>query len=249
MLTLGPAGFFEHVRDLARFLRSGGQGDAGTTVLQKLGTLADSWSLPWVLAVVGAVLAVALATVGVVLRWRSTDPADRVVIATALAAAVGALAFIAWWATASRLPLWVRHPAPGVYAFFPVIAAVAVWAVLRLPRTGAARAAGIVAVTGLALTVAGGAALHVASDFAPRPLTLDQQRASVVPIQEWAAENDVEWLAADPWGAAVAPIVLSGVHVGLFDAPAMAGVPRLTGLACTTEILVDGGLYRVCAAP
>ena len=71
----------------------------------------------------------------------------------------------------------------------------------------------------------------------------------MVPIQEWAAENDVEWLAADPWGAAVAPIVLSGVHVGLFDAPAMAGVPRLTGLACTTEILVDGGLYRVCAAP
>ncbi|QNA91979.1 hypothetical protein [Microbacterium sp. Se63.02b] len=68
-------------------------------------------------------------------------------------------------------------------------------------------------------------------------------------MTDWVDENEVEWLAADPWGAAVAPIVLTGAHVGLFDAPAMAGVPRLTGLPCPAETLVDAGLYRICAAP
>ena len=50
-------------------------------------------------------------------------------------------------------------------------------------------------------------------------------------------------------GAAVAPIVLTGAHLGLADAPAMSGVPRLTGLECPTETLFDGGYYRICAAP
>uniref|UniRef100_UPI00197B1654 hypothetical protein n=1 Tax=Microbacterium sp. K35 TaxID=2305440 RepID=UPI00197B1654 len=129
LLSLGPAGFVEHLRALVRFVRSGGQGDAATSVLQKLGTLADSWSLPGVLAVVAAALALVLVVAGVVRRWRSATAEERIVIAYALAALVGALAFVGWWATASRLPLWVRHPAPGVFAFFPVLAAVALWAV------------------------------------------------------------------------------------------------------------------------
>ncbi|WP_136028762.1 hypothetical protein, partial [Microbacterium sp. PF5] len=142
LLSLGPAGFVEHLRALVRFVRSGGQGDAATSVLQKLGTLADSWSLPGVLAVVAAVLALVLVVAGVVRRWRSATAEERIVIAYALAALVGALAFVGWWATASRLPLWVRHPAPGVFAFFPVLAAVALWAVPRLPRRGLVRAGG-----------------------------------------------------------------------------------------------------------
>ncbi|MBO0980961.1 hypothetical protein [Microbacterium sp. SD291] len=249
LISLGPAGFVRHLRSLGGFVLSGGQGNAATSALQKAGTLADSWSLPAAAAVVGAIIAVGLAVAGIVLRWRDATPADRLVIAYALAAFVGALAFVGWWATASRLPLWVRHPAPGVFAFFPIIAAVAVWAAIRMPRHPVVRIAAVVAAGALAAIVAAGSVLHVAAQFAPRPLTLDRQRAEIAPLADWVAENDIEWLAAEPWGAAVAPIVLSGAHVGLFDAPAMKDVPRLTGLDCQTETLVDGGMFQICAAP
>ena len=119
-----------------------------------------------------------------------------------------------------------------------------------MPRGGAVRIAGVVAASALALVVAAGGVLHVVAQFAPRTLiTLDEQRAGVAPLTAWVEENDVEWLAADPWGAAVAPIVLTGAHVGLFDAVAMQDAPRLTGLACTTETLADSGYFRICAAP
>jgi len=250
LISLGATGFVEHLRNLVNFVRSGGQGDAATTIVQKLGALADSWSLPGVIAAIGAVISIGLAATGIVLRWRSATSEERVVIAYALAAFVGALAFVGWWATASRLPLWVRHPAPGIFAFFPIIAAVAVWAVVRMPRGRAVRIAGVVAASALALVIAAGGVLHVAAQFAPRTLiTLDEQRAGVAPLTAWVEENDVEWLAADPWGAAVAPIVLTGAHVGLFDAVAMQDAPRLTGLACTTETLADSGYFRICAAP
>lgn len=250
LASLGFSGFVEHLRNLVNFVRSGGQGDAATSVFQKLGALADSWSLPGVIAAVGAVIAIGLAAAGVVLRWRSATPAERIVIAYALAAFVGALAFVGWWATASRLPLWVRHPAPGVFAFFPIIAAVAIWAVMRMPRGRAVRIVGVAAASALTLVVAAGGILHVAAQFAPRTLiTLEEQRTGVAPLAAWVEDNDVEWLAADPWGAAVAPIVLSGAHVGLFDAVAMQDAPRLTGLACTTETLADSGYFRICAAP
>lgn len=246
LVSLGASGFVEHVRDLARFVLSGGQGDARTTVLQKVGTLADSWSLPAIVAVIGALLAVGLAVVGVALRWRKATPDDRLVIAYALAALVGALAFVGWWATASRLPLWVRHPAPGVFAFFPIIAAVAVWAAMRMPRRAAARIAGSTAAGLLAIIVAVGAVLHVVAVTTAQPFSLDRQRAEVAVIAAWVAENDVEWLAAMPWGWAAPPIVLSGAHLGLHDAPAMDDVPRLTLDECTTETLLDTGTYRIC---
>lgn len=249
LLSLGFSGYVQHLRDLGHFVRTGGQGDAASSPLQKLGTLADSWSVLGVLAVIGAVIAVALALIGIVGRWSRATPAERVVIAYALAALVGALAFVGWWTTASRLPLWVRHPAPGVFAFFPIIAAVAVWAVAGLPRRSVVRTVGVIAAAGLAVVVAAGATGHTMSSFTPRGPTLESQRAAVAPLAAWVAENDVEWLAAEPWGMPVAPIVLTGAHVGLYDAPAMQGVPRLTGLECPTETLVDGGLYRICAAP
>lgn len=249
LVSLGFSGYVQHLRALVGFVRSGGQGDAATTAVQKLGTLADSWSLPPFVAVVGAIVAVVLTGIGVVLRWRRATAEERIIIAYALAAVVGALAFVGWWATASRLPLWVRHPAPGVFAFFPILAAGAVWAVARMPERRAARVAGVAAASVLALVVAAGGVLHVVSVMTTETFGLDRQRAEVAPIAAWVAENDIEWLAASPWGNAVAPIVLSGAHLGLDDAPAMDGVPRLTALECTTETLVDTGTYRVCAAP
>ncbi len=245
LLTFGFSGFIEHLRALVRFVRSGGQLGEPTTVAQKITTLSESWSLPVWVALAVAVVAVLLIVGGL---WVSRGSSPDVLVYVG-AAAVGAIAFVGWWATASHLPLWVRHPAPGVFAFFPILAACAVWGAQRMLREQRLRIVSVVAAGVVVVGVgAGGVGHAVAATQAPW-LTLETQRAAVAPLKEWVEENDVEWLAAEPWGAAVAPVVMSGAHVGLFDAAAMADVPRLTGMECTTEVFVDGGLFRICAAP
>ncbi|MCK2035901.1 hypothetical protein KZC51_07110 [Microbacterium sp. SSW1-49] len=246
LLSLGLGGYVDHLRALVAFVRSGGQG-ASTTVLQKLQTFADSWSGPAAITVIGLVLLAVIIVTGVVFARRSSTAGDRLVIAYASAAAVGVLTFIGWWATASQLPLWVRHPAVGIYAFLPVLAAVAVWSARRIPRGATARIT-VAATSVLALLIGIGAAMHVASSYESRGQTLERQRAAVAPLTEWVAETGTEWLAAQPWGAAVPAVVLTGAHVGLFDAPAMLETPRLTGAECATQTLAEGG-YRICAAP
>ncbi|MGV2982252.1 hypothetical protein ACNPNP_00990 [Microbacterium sp. AGC85] len=245
LVTFGFDGFIDHLRALVAFVRSGGQPGEPTTVVQKLTTLAESWSVPVWVAVVVAVVSVLLIVGGL---WVSRRSSSHVVVYVA-AAAVGALAFVGWWATASHLPLWVRHPAVGVFAFFPILAACAVWGAQRMLQTRRLRVVSAVAAGVVFLGVGGGAAVHGVAATQPPWLTLENQRVAVAPLKEWVEKNDVEWLAAQPWGAAVAPIVLTGAHVGLFDAPAMADAPRLTGMECTTEVLVDSGWYRICAAP
>ncbi|MEV4666421.1 hypothetical protein [Microbacterium sp. LWO12-1.2] len=247
LLSLGGSGYVQHLRDLVHFVRSGGQG-ASTTVLQKLMTLADSWSVPAPVAALAALLLVAAIITAVVIAHRAPLSADRLVLAYGSAAALGTLTFILWWATASHLPLWVRHPSVGIFAFVPVLAATAVWSARRLPRGNAARFAAVTA-TAFALVVGVGATAHTASSFTPRDQTLAHQRAAVAPLTEWVSDTGTEWLAAEPWGAAIPAIVLTGAHVGLFDATAMAEVPRLTGLTCATETIIDGSPYRICAAP
>lgn len=247
LVSLGPAGFLQHLRALAGFVRSGGQW-AATTISEKLATLSGSWSLPGVIVAFAAVILVVLITCGLRAAHRSPAAGDRLVRAYAAAAAVGAVTFLAWWITASHLPLWVRHPAPGIFAFVPILAAVAVWSAQRLSGPSARRTA-LAFATLLGAVIATGAALHVIDSFSPRPLTLADQRSAVAPIAAWVDDTGTEWLAAEPWGVAIAPIVLSGAHVGLFDAPAMTDVPRLTSFDCTTEVLLDAGPYRICAAP
>ncbi|WP_193598097.1 hypothetical protein [Microbacterium sp. YJN-G] len=264
LLSLGPAGFVEHLRGLAHFVRGGGQSVTPTTVPQKLEALAGAWFVPvWVAAGV-AVLCVAIAAWAlIVTRAGAAGTASEVdadsrvdaagrrhALMLALAAATGVLAFVGWWATASHTPLWVRHPAPGVLAFVPIAAIVAVWGarVLLAGRT-AGRAAAVVGMTLVSASLAWSVAGHVAQTSAPQSETLASQRAAVAPIRDWVESTGTDWLAAQPWGAAVAPIVLAGAHAGLWDAEAMRDVPRLTGLACETEVLVEGGRYRVCAPP
>lgn len=181
---------------------------------------------------------------------RSDATGRRHALMLALTAATGVLAFVGWWATASHTPLWVRHPAPGVLAFVPVVAIVAVWgARVLLAGRIAGRVAAVLAMALVSASLAWSVTGHVAQTTAPRSETLATQRAAVAPIRDWVERTGTDWLAAQPWGAAVAPIVLSGAHVGLWDAEAMRDVPRLTGLACETEVLVEGGRYRVCAPP
>ncbi|MCE7483758.1 hypothetical protein LZG07_17830 [Microbacterium profundi] len=246
LITFGFSGFIDHLRALVGFVRSGGQPGEPTTVVQKVTTLAESWSVPMWVALIVAVVSVVLIVGGL---WVSRGSVSSDVLVYLGAAAVGALAFVGWWATASHLPLWVRHPAPGVFAFFPILAAGAVWGAQRMLRRPALRIVSVVAVGVVVLGLGAGAAVHSVAATQPPWLTLETQRAAVAPLKEWVEENDVEWLAAEPWGAAVAPVVMTGAHVGLFDAVAMADVPRLTGAECATEVLVDGGLYRICAAP
>jgi hypothetical protein len=252
LITFGFSGFREHLRALLQFVRSGGQLGEPTTVVQKMTTLAESWSVPVWVALIVAVASVLLIVGGL---WVSRRSVSSDVVVPIAAAAVGALAFVGWWATASHLPLWVRHPAPGVFAFFPILAAGAVWGAQRMLRAQPVRGVrplrvvSAVAVGVVLLGLGAGAAVHSVVATQPPWLTLETQRAAVAPLQEWVEENDVEWLAAEPWGAAVAPVVLIGAHVGLFDAAAMADVPRLTGMECATEVFADGGLFRICAAP
>ncbi|WEK62300.1 MAG: hypothetical protein P0Y60_05975 [Candidatus Microbacterium colombiense] len=244
LLSLGPSGFATHVRALVGFLRSGGQG-ASTSVTEKLATLAQSWSLPSMIVLIAGILLAALVVAGMVTAVRAPSSDDRPVLAYASAATVGAIAFLAWWATASHLPLWIRHPSVGIYAFVPVLFAAAVWSVRRLP-SGYANRAATAAVAALAIVVGAGATAHAGSSYIPRSQTLAEQRAAVAPLAAWVSETDTRWLAAEPWGDAVPAIVLTGAHVGLFDAPSMSDTPRLTGQECTTETLAEGG-YRICA--
>lgn len=271
LVSLGPAGFVEHLREMVRFVRSGGQRGQSTTVAQKLDTLTSAWFVPGWVAWLTAALVVVL-IVGGFIEVRRRGRLKRRSMALALAGAVGSVAFVAWWATAAHTPLWVRHPAVGVLAFFPVLVIVACWGARELASArilrgeqataidGQAtvaeepvnlrRIAGGVLAAALAASLAWSVAGHVQQTTLPRNETLATQRADVAVIADWVERTDTEWLAAQPWGAAVAPIVMSGAHVGLFDAgEAMRGVPRLTGAACETETLVEASRYRVCAPP
>lgn len=244
---LGVDGFQKHAIDLVRFVRSGGQ-EAVTTALQKADTLAQAWSVPAPAAVIGAAIAATLSIAVVIRKWRSATKEERTIQAYLVAALVGAATFLGWWISAAHLPLWVRHPAPGVFSFFPLIASGAVCAV-RSKTRGLWRPVSIVAIGVIAAVVSTGAALHVVAATEPHEVTLEDQREDAGTIREWVKANDIVWLAAEPWGSAVSAIVLSGARAGLYDAPAMAGIPRLTVTQCQEKVLFESALSRICKAP
>jgi len=260
--ALGGEGFVEHLRQMVRFVRSGGQNHAPTTVAQKLDTLASAWFVPaWVAWATAAVIT-ALVLAGVLLARRRGALSPRL-LGLALAGGVGTVTFVAWWSTAAHTPLWVRHPAVGVFAFVPVLVIVACAGLRELWLVGAgssqadtgdarrlpSRVAAVALGAALVASVVCGVAAHVQLTGVARGETLSSQRAEAEKIAEWVDRSGAEWLAANPWGAAVAPVVMSGAPVGLCDAPAMARTAQLTGSQCTTETLLDAGRYRVCAAP
>lgn len=229
-ISLGPRGFVDHLRATRDFIRSGGQ-VAHTTFGEKLTTLASSWYLPVAVVVAAVVLAIVVLIAGLVLRYRpSTDRFWATLAAEprahlAAAAVLGFGAFVGWWSTAGHLPLWVRHPAPGILAFAPVLVAALIPAVRQLWRSGAAaRAASVVVSAALAgcLVVSGSSAGVTAAGRDGTELAAQREQAAAV------ASVEADWIATH-WGGLVAVVVMSGAHVALLDAPPenIAGYPRL----------------------
>lgn len=249
LVSLGGSGYVTHLRDMVHFVRSGGQTAQGTTVWQKLEVLSGAWFVPWWIAVLGAALAVA---VGVAAVWlvrrrpealRSLVDRDglyppRDITMLLLAAGVGVVTFVAWWSLARHTPLWIRHPAPGLLAFVPVLLALTVLG-LRMLRTAPSRAMRVASAIGggaLAVLVAAQVSLHVVQTLTAVPWeTLAQQREAASLLAPLDHDR-----YASPWGAEISIAVLSGAHAGMWDAgEAVRGVPRL----------LHGSLWELCPEP
>lgn len=251
LVSLGPAGFAHHVRLTAGFVRSGGQAYQGTTVIEKLITLFESWYLPaWgVMAVVVAAAVVVIAAFVLLRRHpeRLDDLIERQRLATrgelvglAVVAVVGLAAFVGWWALASQTPLWIRHPSPALFAFVPVLAAFVVLALRVLGATASAVGGALLAIV-LAVQVQA----HVVQAVTVAGEDLSAQRAIAADVADLGHSR-----YAAAWGAPVSVVVLSGAHVGLWDAGATVdGWPRMlhTGIAGCVPPSEQFGNYLVCA--
>ncbi|MFE5672308.1 glycosyltransferase 87 family protein [Agromyces sp. NPDC056523] len=265
LLSLGAAGYVQNVREFGWFLRSGGQRGYAVPPLDKLGTLLESWNLPVVVAAVVAALVVAGGTAVLVVALRRiarspevletsggsrTDPAEF--RAMLLAAALGLATYLAWWLVSRHTPAWVRHPAPAVLAFVPVLVAAIVPAARIAWSAAAARwwraaIAGVAAVgiVALAWSIAGRVGA-VGDHVYPPGETLSAQREAARDIAELGYDH-----VAVVWGPGVSIGVLAGAHVGLTDAVEVtADDPRIWfGEApprCDVEL--ESGEYLVCIA-
>ncbi|MDJ1114505.1 hypothetical protein [Microbacterium dauci] len=221
--SLGPARYIDHLRSSVAFIRTGGQQGYATAVGDKVGALFSAWHSPWqvvaivTLVLIGVVIAVVVARIRRDGRIGLRVLARNDVALVLLFAAVGLFAFLGWWMTAQHTPAWVRHPAPGLLAFAPVIVAFAIGRIHTVLRGRSSPVRLAAAVTSIALflgaVVMGVGAVRTA--FEPTGWSLATQRGAAAQIAEVGAEQ-----IATSWGRVVGPIVLSGAHVALLDAPA-----------------------------
>jgi hypothetical protein len=260
LISLGAASFVQHLRTTAGFLLGGGQVGFHTTLPEKLVALASSWWMPPVLVFLTAAVLLAAGVAGTVALARSgrslwrelaSDRGQLIVIGL-----LGLGAFVGWWSLASHLPLWVRHPAPGVYAFAPVLAAGVVAALQLLwhaPAVGRGRAlsrtvatlGGVVLIGSMATS-----AVLATSTAVGRADALGAQRTVA---ERLAAGVEADWVTTG-WGGTVSLAVLGGFHAAMLDASPenIAGYPRLLigeADACGgATVLSQAPGYVVCAA-
>ncbi len=285
-IVLGPPGFAEHLEQTAEFLRTAGQ-EARTSIPDKLSTFASSWFLPmpliWATLALAAILLIAATLIAafhplLLERARSSLATSsrqlgnvalagrNELLALLLAAIIGACTFLAWWATARQTPLWVRHPAPGIFAFVPICAAylpLALTVVAKRHRKRNAESApaapgasqwtlGAAAAVTLcfALVAASGAALHVRAAFAPKWQDLGVQDAAVTVLRGELNARDIEasdWVAASVWGTPVSIAVLTGSHTGLVDQPNMTSKFLVAEAPCPAPpALAEAEGYALC---
>ncbi|UIP57914.1 hypothetical protein [Agromyces marinus] len=266
LLTLGFAGYVDNLRDFAYFLLSGGQLGYAVTPAEKADTLAASWNLPPELAAFVGVAVAATAALVFVVAWGRVRRAPGLLrskgaaraepsefAAIVLVALLGVATYLAWWMLSRHTPAWIRHPAPGVLAFVPVVAAALVpatrvaWRGLRthVVRTLVAGVAAL-AVVALAWSVVG-RVTTVGTRPGATGETLPHQRAAAAEIAELGHDRLATW-----WGAGVSVAVLAGSHIGLTDAgESTAGDPTIwsgTPRVDPCEVEVVAGRYTVCAA-
>lgn len=252
LIALGPRGFWEHVGMTRGFLLDGGQASRGVGVDGKLSVLASSWHVPAFVAVIALSIALALAVLGVWcarrrgIRWADVRSDGRVMIV--LTAVVGTVIYLLWWMSAGHLPAWVRHPAPGILAFVPVVAA----ATVPLDRTlfrarGAWRIAGAIGAVSLAGVSLSSAVVAVGGALSEDGSKLAAQRAHAAMLED-AGEA---WIATQ-WDQRISLIVMSGSHAALTDAPAevvgeMPTLVRSDRTECAGETVTAFGGYALCA--
>jgi hypothetical protein len=262
LTALGPAGYVENLRRQAGFLLSGGQAGYRVPPLEKVGAFLDAWHLPWWLVAIVAAVGVVLAVIGIRAVRREPRSLSTLGLArvdlreftiTAGAAAVGLVTYLAWWLVSSHTPVWLRHPAPGVLAFLPVVVASVIVFARVVLRTGDGRGATSRRVVASVLGFAGLALLavslvgRIATPGFSVSETLDDQRAAARDIAELGHDR-----LAGPWGDAVSVIVLSGAHAGLVDAgAAVVDDPQVWPgePPADCDLLLRAGTYTVCAPP
>jgi hypothetical protein len=222
-ISLGPTGYVDHLRSSVAFIRTGGQQGYATAIGDKVGVLFSAWHSPWQVAALVTLVLIGVVIVVVVARIRRGERSGLLVLVrndvvlVLLFAAMGLLAFFGWWMTAGHTPAWVRHPAPGLLAFAPVIVAFATGRAHMALRGSQAPARLIAAAASVAL-ILGAVVMAVGAvraAFEPAGWSLATQRDAAAQIAEVGAEQ-----IATEWGRVVSPIVLSGAHVALLDAPA-----------------------------
>lgn len=252
LISLGPGDYALRLRSMGYFLLTGGQTYQATSPIQKTTVLAESWFLP-----PGIVVAIVVVVVGFA-AWNALDASRhrdeyraylhraglapaRTIASQLLVAAVGLTTFVAWWAFAAHTPLWVRHPAPGVLAYTPLLLAGIVLAVrwrLHRARSAGSRILPLGIATVVAAMLATQVSLHALAALSPPERTLAAQRTLAAELGEVVTSP---WIAV-PWGSAVSIGVLAGIHVGLTDSPSSAGLPTFVPAAgappCTGRALV-----------
>ncbi|MBG6239435.1 hypothetical protein IWX78_002422 [Mycetocola sp. CAN_C7] len=267
LLTLGPAGYVQVTKEFGWFLLSGGQGDNRVPVGEKLVGLVDSWFSPVILPVLCVVVFVVVGMLGALIARRRMLPAtpavNRELVILLLVCIVGLATWVGWWSLSTHLPVWIRHPSPGLFAFVPVLAAFLVLGVRLLwhasagsaPRSTVQRAgmqraglrvgavaASVLLATTLAVQVRG----HIGiADHVRYGETLGDQRTAAAAIGELG-----EPTLATSWGPAVSVIMLSGARAALVDAPGFDATTRVYANYDLTDAGVaafDAALDTVCA--
>ncbi|WP_121671548.1 glycosyltransferase family 39 protein [Mycetocola manganoxydans] len=287
ILALGFGGWVNVTREFWYFLRSGGQGDAQVAPASKMIGLFDSWfsPVPLTVSVVAAFIAVGVLVL-VLARRRmlpiarqadlapernatsaaATEASARELLVLLSATLVGLATWLGWWMVSSHLPVWIRHPSPGLFACVPVLAAFFVLGIrllwratpaLRAWRMGlraVAVAASVLLATTLVVQVRG----HIGiADHVRYGETLGAQRAAAAEIAGLGEEQ-----FASSWGPEISVVVLSGARAALTDAPGFEVTTRVyanydrseAGLAAfetalesaCADIPLRTGVYAVC---
>lgn len=278
-VSLGPGGYWESFKQFLGFVYSSGSGGDGSVrnwdFYGRATALLEPWQvgIPMLVGVV-AVVAFALATIGVVTIVRSAPTGlDRPAPVTGtrwmrlqqfagrlgadLAAVIVALGgMLAWWIVVSTSP-YSRHTFPLLFVLVPVVIALAVRGGTALARRGRLIRVAMIGLAGAAMVLAvSGAVTVVVAAPNPPGWSRDDQLAVADEVRALGVD-DVQGLG---WWAAPSIRFLSGVPstpIGTGTGPlVLEPITReldpttyQLGLDLCVDVLVERNGYVVCTVP